>query len=246
MKTSESHYKTHLGPVYAWMLGDLDAAFARGTAEIDVLPLPAGRGMAVDLGAGLGLHAVALAKRGFEVIAIDNCQVLLDELQLHGRSLPIAIHNADLVEFPRFLPKQAQVIVCMGDTLTHLPALSAVDSLLAAVAASVAPGGVFASTFRDYATVELKGEQRFILVRADADRIMTCFLEYQDHQVTVHDLLHENENGRWRQTVSSYPKLRLAPEWVMSKLSELAFNVKRDNTASGMVRIVATKLNQAS
>ena len=241
MATSETHYRTHLGAVYSWMLGDLDAAFARGSREIEDLPLPAAHGIAVDLGAGLGLHTMALAKRGFEVVAIDNCQALLDDLQSRGGSLPIAIHNADLVEFRRFVTGQAQVIVCMGDTLTHLAALSTVESLLTAVAASLAQGGVFAATFRDYATSELKAERRFILVRADADRIMTCFLEYGDHQVTVNDLLHEKEDGRWRQTVSSYPKLRLAPEWVMSTLSELGLRVTRDATPNRMVRIVATK-----
>jgi 2-polyprenyl-3-methyl-5-hydroxy-6-metoxy-1,4-benzoquinol methylase len=223
------------------MLGDLDAAFARSAREIDDLLPPVGRGTALDLGAGLGLHTVPLAKRGFQVIAIDSCQVLLDELQSRGGSLPIAIHNADLLEFRRFLTGQVQVIVCMGDTLTHLPSQSGVESLLAGVAASVARDGVFATTFRDYATSELKGAQRFILVRADDDRIMTCFLEYGAHQVTVHDLLHEKESGRWRQTVSSYPKLRLAPEWVMSKLSEFGFSVQRDATPGGMVRIVAIK-----
>ena len=241
MATSETHYKTHLGPVYSWMLGDLDAAFARSATEIADLPPPAAGGVAVDLGAGLGLHALGLAKRGFEVIAIDNCQALLDELHSRSGSLPIVIHNADLLEFRRLLPKQAQVIVCMGDTLTHLPALSAVDSLLAAVAGSLPRAGVFATTFRDYATSKLDGNQRFILVRAAETRILTCFLEYQEHQVIVHDLLHEKEHGRWRQTLSSYPKLRLAPEWMMVKLSKLGFSAKRDGTQSGMVRIVATR-----
>lgn len=241
MATAESHYETLLAPVYSWMLGDLDAAFARAAAEIDDLPLSAARGMAVDLGAGLGLHATALAERGYEVVAIDNSSVLLDELRSRRGSLALAIHHADLVEFRRFLPKQAQLIVCMGDTLTHLPTPSSVESLLTAVAASLPRSGVFATTFRDYASVELRGEQRFILVRADDARILTCFLEYQDHQVVVHDLLHEKENGRWRQAISSYPKLRLAPAWLMSKLSELGFSVNRDATPSGMVRIVATK-----
>jgi 2-polyprenyl-3-methyl-5-hydroxy-6-metoxy-1,4-benzoquinol methylase len=250
MTTSAAHYKTHLGPVYSWMLGDLDAAFARGAREIDDLPLPTGaqissgtgpRGVAVDLGAGLGLHALGLARRGFEVVAIDNCQALLDELKSRGGSLPITIHHGDLLEFRRFVPGQVQAIVCMGDTLTHLPALSAVDSLLTAVAGALPRGGVFVATFRDYASVELEGEQRFILVRADESRILTCFLEYQSHQVMVHDLLHEKEHGSWRQAVSSYPKLRLAPAWVMVKLSALGFSVKRDGTAGGMVRIVATK-----
>jgi 2-polyprenyl-3-methyl-5-hydroxy-6-metoxy-1,4-benzoquinol methylase len=242
MATSESHYKTHLGPVYSWMLGDLDAAFARSAAEIEELPPPAARGVAVDLGAGLGLHALPLAQRGFQVIAIDNCQVLLDELNSRRGSLPIAIHHADILDFRRFLPEQAQVIVCMGDTLTHLPALSTVELLLAGAAAALPRGGVFATTFRDYATSELKGEQRFIPVRADAARILTCFLEYQEHRVMVYDLLQEKENGRWRQMVSSYPKLRLAPAWVMSKLSELGFSVNRGTAPSGMVRVVATKI----
>jgi 2-polyprenyl-3-methyl-5-hydroxy-6-metoxy-1,4-benzoquinol methylase len=241
MATAQTHYQKLLGPVYSWMLGDLDAAFARSAAEIDALPLPAARGLAVDLGAGLGLHTLALAQRGFEVVAIDSSAVLLDELRSHRGSLPIAIHQADLAEFRHIVAGQPQVIVCMGDTLTHLPVLSSVEAMLTAVAASLPRGGLFATTFRDYASAELKGEQRFIFVRADDARILSCFLEYQDHQVMVHDLLHEKENGRWRQSVSSYPKLRLAPAWLISKLSALGCNVTRADTPSGMVGIVATK-----
>jgi SAM-dependent methyltransferase len=241
MTASETHYKTHLGPIYSWMLGDLDAAFARGAAEIDALPLPAARGVALDLGAGLGLHALALAKRGFEVVAIDNCQVLLDELRARGGSLPVVTHLADLSDFRTIIAAQPQVIICMGDTLTHLPTAASVESLLQSAAAALPRAGVFAATFRDYATRMLEGNQRFILVRADDERILTCFLEYGELQVMVHDVVNEKDNGRWRQTVSSYPKLRLSPEWVAAKLTELGFGVKLDAAAGGMVRIVATK-----
>jgi 2-polyprenyl-3-methyl-5-hydroxy-6-metoxy-1,4-benzoquinol methylase len=240
MQSSETHYKTHLGPIYSWMLGDVEAAFARGAAEIDALPLPS-RGIAVDLGAGLGLHSLPLAERGFDVVALDNCQVLLDELRARARTLPITTHNADLLQFRCFVTGQAQVIVCMGDTLTHLPGIASVESLLLSIAAALPRGGVFAATFRDYATGKLEGEQRFILVRADEERILTCFLEYGEGQVTVHDVLNEREQGQWRQKVSSYPKLRLAPEWVAARLSALGFSVKRDATPGGMARIVATK-----
>jgi 2-polyprenyl-3-methyl-5-hydroxy-6-metoxy-1,4-benzoquinol methylase len=242
MKTAAAHYAAHLGPIYSWMLGDIDAAFARSAAEIEDLHLPeANHGAAIDLGAGLGLHTLPLAKRGFHVTAIDSCQVLLDELNLRSGALAVTAVNGDLVDFRAVVKKEPRVVLCMGDTLTHLPALGSVESLLKDVAACLPRGGVFATTFRDYATKTLQGDKRFILVRADADRILTCFLEYEDHQVIVHDLLNEKEDGRWRQTVSSYPKLRLTPEWVASTLSELGFGVKRDTTPSGMVRIVATK-----
>ena len=39
-----------------------------------------GRGSAVDLGAGLGAHAVALTEAGYAVTAIDTCAPLLEEL----------------------------------------------------------------------------------------------------------------------------------------------------------------------
>jgi SAM-dependent methyltransferase len=240
MQTSEAHYETHLGPIYSWMLGDVAAAFARSAAQIDALPLPAG-GIAVDLGAGIGLHSLPLAERGFEVVALDNCQVLLEELRARAGSLAIATHAADLLQFRRFIAGQAQIIVCMGDTLTHLPSRESVESLLSGVAAALSPGGVFAATFRDYATRTLQGEQRFILVRADEDRILTCFLEYGEGQVTVNDILNERAQGQWRQKVSSYPKLRLAPEWLGARLTELGFAVKRDAAPGGLTRIVATK-----
>jgi len=242
MKTSAAHYATHLGPIYSWMLGDIDAAFGRSSAEIGDLHLPdANHSAAVDLGAGLGLHALPLARRGFHVTAIDSCQVLLDELRSRSGTLPVIAVNADLVNFRAVVKEQPRVVLCMGDTLTHLPTLSAVEALLENAAACLPRGGVFATTFRDYATRTLEGDKRFILVRADADRILTCFLEYAEHEVTVHDVLHEKELDQWRQKISSYPKLRLAPEWVESTLTALGLEVRRDTSASAMARIVATK-----
>ncbi len=242
MQSAGAHYETHLGPIYSWMLGDLEAALARAAAEIDELKLDAAAGaIAVDLGAGLGLHALPLARRGFKVTAIDGCQVLLDELQLRGAGLPITVHNADLLDFRSHIEEKPAVILCMGDTLTHLPAISAVESLLESVADSLASAGVFAATFRDYATKTLEGDARFIPVRADENRILTCFLEYAEEHVTVHDVLNTKEQGRWRQTVSSYPKLRLAPERVAARLSELGFSVRRDAAANGMARIVGIR-----
>jgi SAM-dependent methyltransferase len=236
------HYETHLAPIYSWMLGDIEAAFARSAAELEELRLPpAAAAVAVDLGAGLGLHAVALANRGFNVTAIDSSEVLLDQLRARCAALPIVAINADLEDFQDFVQRQPAVIVCMGDTLTHLPSFAAVEKLLAAVAASLAPGGVFAATFRDYATKALEGNQRFILVRADQRRILSCFLEYSQDFVTVHDVLTEQQDGAWQQRVSSYPKLRLVPEWVAAKLIAHGLEVHRGATQSGMVRIVGVK-----
>jgi 2-polyprenyl-3-methyl-5-hydroxy-6-metoxy-1,4-benzoquinol methylase len=236
------HYEKHLGPVYTWMVGDVDAALSRGDAELGTLPLPlpskAG-GTAVDLGAGFGMHAIPLARRGFSVVAIDTYDPLLQELVSRKGSLPIRTVNADLLAFGAHIAAPIDVIVCMGDTLTHLPNRSSVESLLGDVAASLGPGGIFAATFRDYVSAPLQGDARFILVRADEQRVLTCFLEYADTTVTVHDLLHQREGGSWRLRAGSYPKLRLSPEWVVEHLSSLGLSARRDTAPGGMIRITA-------
>lgn len=50
-------------------------------------------------------------------------------------------------------------------------------------------------SFRDY-SVPLQDEKRFIPVRSDEGRILTCFLEYSEDSVLVHDILHERAARR--------------------------------------------------
>lgn len=242
MKTAAEHYDSHLGRVYAWMLGDLRAAARRCGAELDDMDLPHSAGAAaLDLGAGIGLHAVALAERGFAVTALDGCEALLDELRARAEGLPIRALHGDLVRFRAQAPGPFDVILCLGDTLTHLADKAAVGELLDAVSQSLKPGGVFAATFRDYFNRELIGDERFILVRRDEERVLTCFLEYSKDQVLVHDLLTERSQQQWVQSVSSYPKLRLAPQWVAEQLQARGLIVRVETAPAGMVRVAARK-----
>jgi SAM-dependent methyltransferase len=222
------------------MIGDIDAALARSDAELGMLLLPTKAGAtAVDLGAGFGLHALPLARRGFSVVAIDSCELLLEELSARRGALPIRTVNADLLAFRSHLDVPADVIVCMGDTLTHLPHQSCVAALFEEVASGLNPGGLFVATFRNYVSAPLQGDARFILVRSDERRMLTCFLDYADTRVTVHDLLHQREGVSWHLHVSSYSKLRLSPDWVVDHLNALGLSVRREQGAAGMVRITA-------
>jgi len=236
------HYENLLGPVYSWMVGDIDLATARADEELTAIGLPLNcTGYAVDLGAGFGMHSLPLARRGYAVVAIDSYQPLLRELHSRAGSLDLRTATGDLLEFKTFITRPADVILCMGDTLTHLPDDAAVESLFTAVAAALAPGGLFVATFRDYAAAPLQGAARFILVRSDENRILTCLLEYSSATVTVHDVLHERAAGGWQLRVSSYPKLRLAAQSVVESLASRGFTVRRETGLGGMTRVVATK-----
>lgn len=239
MTTVTEHYAKHLAPIYLWMAGGSAAALEAGSAEIEALNLPRAPGAVVlDLGAGFGMHAIPLARRGARVTAIDTSMELLRSLAEIGNGLPIRTVHDELLEFQSHISQAPSAILCMGDTITHLPKLEGVESLIERASAALPPGGTFVISFRDY-SVPLVGDARFIPVRSDEHRILTCFLEYEPGFVLVHDILHQRTPDGWQTQVSHYRKLRLSPEFLVTKLQSSGFNVRRETGMRGMVRLVA-------
>lgn len=111
------------------------------------------------------------------------------------------------------------------------------DLQLPLPAGALAPGGRFALSFRDYGE-PLVAEKRFIPVRSDEQRILTCFLEYDEDNVVVHDILHQRAASGWQTKVSSYRKLRLPVDRVISCLECFGFETRRERGVRGMIRVI--------
>ncbi len=120
------------------------------------------------------------------------------------------------------------------------PVRPTVDSLFSEVTDALEGGGTFIVTLRDYST-PLTDLNRFIPVRSDSDRILTCFLEYDDAAVTIHDILYERAGSDWRQRVSSYRKLRLSPDRLAGALEQRGLQVRIEPGLAGMARLMATR-----
>ena len=245
MNLAVAPYENLLARHYTWMLdGDLEAAAASQRRVLEDLGVRPGA-VAVDLGCGPGPQTLALADMGFEsVIGVDTSQELLDELAHHACSRPaIKAIRADLVQaLPDVLEGHlADVVVCMGDTVLHLPGRDAVIELCDRVAQALAPGGSFVLTYRDL-TQPLHGLERFMPVRSDDERIMLCVLEYDEPEtVTVNDLIWTRGADGWQLAKSSHSKLRLAPDWVRDQLTCAGLDVGHHSAgAGGMWTTVAT------
>lgn len=238
MTSAAEHYEQLLASVYVWMSGGFERALAIG-AE-DVATLAPGNGLAIDLGAGFGAHAIPLARAGYRVVAIDSSAELLEVLTTHAVDLQVRSIEADLLDFRRHALEPASLIVCLGDTLTHLRSTDDVERLTRDVAASLSPDGRFVATFRDYSHPR-QGDARFIPVRSDANRIHTCFLEEQPNHMRVHDIVHDREGEVWRMRVGSYLKLRLAPERFAEMLRLAGLETIVAAGPRGMVRVDAVK-----
>jgi 2-polyprenyl-3-methyl-5-hydroxy-6-metoxy-1,4-benzoquinol methylase len=118
----QSHYDTFLARHYLWMAGGFEKNIRRNKEFFVSHGItPSGTRVAVDLGAGCGFQTFALASAGFDVVAVDFCRPLLDILALNANNWPVRIIPSDILAFSAWANLSPELIVCMGDTLTHLP-----------------------------------------------------------------------------------------------------------------------------
>jgi len=231
-----------LAPVYSWILGDFENAYQANVKFFASLGLSTEHvDLAVDLGCGPGCQSLPLAERGFRVVAIDFCQELLDELTERAGDLQITTVCDDLIEFDKHIDEPPGLVVCMGDTLVHLPDTASVDKLIDRVSRALKPGGTFVYSIRDYVTSEPTGADRFVPIRADDQQIFTCFLDYREDVVHVHDVLYIKEGGAWKMHISDYLKLRLDPAEINQRLQTNGLSISQQMTKKGMIVVVATK-----
>lgn len=241
MTTVSAHYDNLLAEHYSWMFGDFDTMVARQAALLRDLGIQDGGGAtAVDMGCGPGFQSIALADMGYTVIAVDTSQRLLDELKARAPDRPIDTQCRDLCTLPDRMLETARLVVCMGDTLTHLESRETVAGLFAQLGRTMPQDASVILTFRDL-TVTLNGLDRFIPVRADDGTIMTCFLEYEDNHVRVHDLVYSRGENGWVLDKSAYRKLRLSGPDVAVMLENTGFAVGTHRTESGIVALRADK-----
>ena len=238
--TVKEHYDQHLGWLYSWMTGD----FLTKTSEfkeflVDNSITPNTTKIAIDLGAGHGIQSIPLAEQGFKVVAVDFSEQLLSELKTMSKDLDITIVNDDIRKVKQFAEKP-ELITCCGDTLSHLTNKQEIETFITDIANLLNINGTVILSFRDYSTA-LTGTDRFIPVKNDETKILTCILDYENEYVGVTDLLYEKTNEGWQQKVSAYKKVRLLREDVVKVLLANGLTIKFDQIINRLTTIIAVR-----
>jgi SAM-dependent methyltransferase len=236
-----NHYENHLAKYYAWIFGDTEAKIEENRKFfIDHNIHPTRSGLAFDLGAGSGFQSIPLAELGFRVIAMDLSPKMLTQLKENAKKLPIEEICDDLSNFTAYDRGHIELVVCMGDTLTHLKSLKNVRTLLDNVYSVLTTGGRLILSFRNLAH-EFEELDRFIPVRSDDKTIFTCFLEYEEKTVKVHDIIYQKKDNQWTLKKSFFRKLRISPDWVQNYLQQVEFTIEFSDEKNGMITFIARK-----
>jgi len=241
MNRVKEHYDKHLAHFYTWMSGDFtknqqeqEAFFKRHSIK------PTINGIALDLGCGNGLQSISLAHLNFNVTGIDFSEVLLKELKERSKGLNVHLIEGDILNFSLYEHLKPELVVCMGDTITHFHSKNEIQNLLLTIFNFIVINGKVIISFRDLSS-ELINENRFIPVRSEEHKIHTCFLEYFPDHVSVTDILHEKEHGEWIQKISSFKKLRISELELRKMIEESGFTITHTELIRGMIYLIFEK-----
>jgi SAM-dependent methyltransferase len=214
MSGAKAHYAELLGDVYEWSVSTAGDPFERAAAWLARRGLDDGRSY-LDLGAGFGAHTIPLVRSGKQVTAVDFDPTLLGRLEAHlgAEATRAVVVAADLVDFlERAEPGRFDVVLCLGDTLTHLEDEPAIRRFLDGAARALRPQGRLALSFRDSTGAGPEGLARFVPVARDRRRTMHCLVEVVDEDhLSVTDLVTEVGPDGPVTRLGSYRKLRLSP-----------------------------------
>lgn len=240
MNTAKQHYEQLLGGVYAWSVAATGDPFERGRRWLEAQGLMDGERY-LDLGAGFGAHSLPLLSAEKQVTAVDfNAELLARLATAAGGAAGLTLERQDLLGYLEGCGSAAwDVILCLGDTLTHLESTLAVRQLLVLAARHSKPGGRFAVSYRDSSVFAAEGVERFIPVACDEKRIMHCLLEPIDATyLRVTDIVTEITPDGPRTRLGEYRKLRLARATLVGWASEAGLRLTSERVEHGLTSLV--------
>jgi glycine/sarcosine N-methyltransferase len=171
----------------------------------------------LDAACGTGMHAVALAQRGYQTAGADLSQGMIARAALNAERAGVRVEfrTAGFGELRRFF-NGFDALVCLGNSLPHLHTLSELSSALDDFAACLRPGGLLLIQNRNFDAV-LARHERWMSPEGyrEASREWLFFRFYDfnpDQSLAFHvvTLTREGDTS-WQQKIDStrlYPQRR--------------------------------------
>lgn len=166
----------------------------------------------LDAACGTGMHAIALAGKGFSTAGADYSTGMIEKSQQNGEAASVKVDwaVAGFGEMARaFTGKRFDVVICLGNSLPHALTPEDLQKTMTDFHACLEPGGVLIIQNRNFDAV-MASRQRWMepQSRREGEREW-LFIRFYDFlpsgRIAFHilDLHRENANTTWKQEVMS-------------------------------------------
>ena len=181
----------------------------------------------LDLGCGTGSAAIALARRGYEVTALDRSEAMLELARAKAErwQAPVTWLQGDFRSFQAGGPFDA--VTCFYDALNYMLVPEDLEESFRQVRAHLRRDGLFLfDMITDHAVAQTWGESTDTSFDPELTRIWKCSYDPVSEVGTLHALFFEREaDDRYRRIEEVHRHRGYAPDHVEDLLERAGLEV---------------------
>lgn len=186
----------------------------------------------LDAACGTGMHAIALAQRGYEVTGADLSAGMIARARANADTAGVAL-RFEVVGFGqlahRFLGDRFDALLCLGNSLPHLLTPADRAAALADFAACLSPGGLLLVQNRNFDAI-LERRERWMEPQShragDQEWLFFRFYDFDPGGALTFNLatLQREGTGAWQQKIASTRLWPVTREELTAALSASGFD----------------------
>lgn len=184
----------------------------------------AGAGRVLDVACGTGKHAIALAKRGYEVVGVDVSAGMVGRAQENAAAEGTAVdfYRAGFGEVSGAVEGMFDAVLCLGNSLPHVLTREALAVTCQDLSSVLRPQGLLLLQIRNHDRILSEGERWMPLQARQEGGQEWLFLRFYDYEpdgsIAFNVVrLHRESGHGWTQEVDT---TRLHP-WRHSELVDV-------------------------
>jgi glycine/sarcosine N-methyltransferase len=163
----------------------------------------------LDVACGTGMHAIALAQRGYEAVGADLSVGMIERAQTNAAKAEVGarFEVAGFGELGARVGAGFDAVLCLGNSLPHLLTLTELVAALGDFAACLRPGGLLLVQNRNFDAVLARGERWMepqSYREGDAEWLFLRFYDFERDGTLAFNLLtlQRDGTGAWSQQVA--------------------------------------------
>jgi len=184
----------------------------------------------LDVACGTGMHAIALAERGYDVTGVDASGGMIAKARSNAQSAGVAVDfvQASFGSLSAVCGAGYDALLCLGNSIPHVTGLAGLADALQDFAAVLRLGGVLLIQNRNFDAVLASGERWMepqSHVAGDDEWVFLRFYDFLSQETLRFNFvtLHRTAGEAWRQTVTNSNLVPLPQSDLVEHLQRAGF-----------------------
>lgn len=184
----------------------------------------------LDAACGTGMHAIALARQGYEAVGADLSAGMIERARANAPSegMDVGFEVAGFGELSTRVGTGFDGVLCLGNSLPHLLTSADLAAALANFTACLRPGGLLLIQNRNFDAILERGERWMEPQARQEGEMEWLFLRFYDFEpdgtLTFNLVtLRRERGGEWSQQVAVTRLRPLRQKELMAALSDAGF-----------------------